>query len=173
MTALSVYGALRHQRDPREAQLLRERVERAMLRPLDSRNDRQLVQQLSRELQVGEDLVATQVSAVRLRVANRMVDRVRERAIAEGLSPTSAARLSSLSGVQALALATRDALARARSKQQQRLGHEQRVSSLLESEQHAALMQRFEQDDELLAHDFEDAVQELMEDEHRQPRMAA
>ena len=63
---------------------------------------------------ITEEVVAAQVAAIRLQTVNQIAGRMRERAIAEGASPNAAGRVYDLAGIKAAALATRDALDRAR-----------------------------------------------------------
>jgi len=174
---MNVFGTLQtHQRDLRQVQTVREAVERAMRHPLDFRADKEVVRQVARELRAGEDVVASQVSAVRLQAVNQMVIRVRDRAIEQGLTPATAARVTSLAGVQAAALATRDALDRARARQRARLDEQHQLMETFAQEQDEALMKRFEQSDEQLAHDFEEALREIAGEDDQdcdRPRMVA
>lgn len=119
---MNVFGTVNTaQRDQRQVQLVREAVQRAMARPVDARADKDLVRRLSRELRAGEEMVASQVATVRVLAVQQVAQRVRERAVAEGLPPAAAVRLLDLGGIKAVALATRDALERARVRQRQRL----------------------------------------------------
>jgi len=151
-------------RDQRQAQQVREAVQRAMARPMDASGDRELVRRVSRELGTGEEVVAAQVAAIRLQTVNQIAGRMRERAIAEGVAPNMAVRVYDLAGIKAAALATRDALERARIRQRARLAARPGLAQALEEEQRHALMERFEQSDEQLARDFEEAVREMAEE---------
>lgn len=152
-------------RDPRHVLAVRQALERAMTRRFDARGDRQVVSQVSQELHASEDLVASQLTAVRLQAANQVVTRMRDRAAAEGLSPAAAARLTTVAAMQAAALAARDGLLRAQRLQRERLGVTRALAELYVQEQDRALMQRFEQSDEELQQDFDDALREISEGE--------
>lgn len=166
MTVLSMLGSRPAVRTP-DHEVVRLALQRAMQRPLDSQRDEELVRQVSREVNQGEDVVAAQLAKERLRVAAEMVDRVRQRALREGLAPTQLQRLSKLAGVQAIALATRDALVRAQAGQHVRLQGRRPLALVFAAEQQRALADRYEQSDEELAHDFEEAVNELANERQR------
>jgi hypothetical protein len=131
---------------------------------VDASGDRDVVRRVSRELGTGEEVVAAQVAAIRLQTVNQIAGRMRERAIAEGASPNAAGRVYDLAGIKAAALATRDALDRARIRQRARMAGRPGLAEALEEEQRHALMERFEQSDEQLAQDFEEAVREMVEE---------
>lgn len=152
--------ALQH----REVLAVRQAVERAMTRNFDTRRDREVVSRVSRELQAPEDVVAGQLAGLRLQAANDVMSRMRERAAAQGLTAAAAARLTTFPAMQAAALAARDGLLRAQQLQRERLGAKRALSELYAQEQERALMQRFEQSDEELEQDFEEAVREISAD---------
>lgn len=153
------------ERNPSEIERVRQALQRHMKAALDPRRDTELVDRLVGELRAPASVVAMQLAQERIRVAAQMTDRVRERAKAEGLSVEAINRLRTVSGVQALALATRDAIQRAAAGQQQRTAQRQAVLHALFHEQEVALMERYEQDDAQIAHDFDEAIREIEQED--------